>query len=295
MSTRSDPQLDSYDVIVIGAGLAGLSSAGLLARSDLKVLLVDRQDGPGGYAKGFRRGPYTFDPAVHWTAQGGPNQLYESTLRYLGVDHLCRFLLIDSAYGANFPDGSYHLPLGYEEFVEAHVQAFPNEAAGLRQYWHTALRMHEDIHKLSMRLSLRTLDQAVEQYPILFKYRTATLQDVLDEYLTDPRAKAVCAATWPYQGAPPSRLAFFGYAQNIMNMLEGSYFCQGSFDSLATALGIAVTQNGGDLLLETEVTRILVEDGKAVGIRTAKGQEIRAPVVISNADALQTFDELIGP
>jgi glycine/D-amino acid oxidase-like deaminating enzyme len=56
---------ESYDVIVIGGGIGGLSAAAFLSQSGQRVLVLEQGEGPGGDARGFRRGPYRFDPAVH--------------------------------------------------------------------------------------------------------------------------------------------------------------------------------------------------------------------------------------
>ena len=76
---------DSYDVVVIGAGLGGLSAAAALAKAGKRVLLAERQDGPGGNARAFERGPYTFDPAIHVTAHGFNIEFLDHYLQALGV------------------------------------------------------------------------------------------------------------------------------------------------------------------------------------------------------------------
>ncbi len=77
-----------YDAIVIGAGLGGLSVATMLARNDLSVLLLERDNSPGGYATSFVRGRYEFEVALHELSGIGPPEhrgvLYHY-LDYLGV------------------------------------------------------------------------------------------------------------------------------------------------------------------------------------------------------------------
>jgi prolycopene isomerase len=146
-----------------------------------------------------------------------------------------------------------------------------------------------------MSVSPTELDRMVERFPVFFKYRNATVGDVLDECFESERAKAVCSALWPYLGLPPSRLSWFTFSMLTGVLIDGgAYYCRGSFQRLADAFVTALARDGGELVLNQQVDRILVEGGSARGIRLADGTELRAPVVISNADARLTLEELVG-
>lgn len=75
---------------------------------------------------------------------------------------------------------------------------------------------------------------------------------------------------------------------------EGAFYCQGSFQNLANALAHALERDGGELLLQSRVRRIIIKDRHTTGVLLENGQRIQAPVVVSNADARQTFEELVG-
>jgi prolycopene isomerase len=81
----------------------------------------------------------------------------------------------------------------------------------------------------------------------------------------------------------------------LISMLEeGSFYCEGSFQRLVDALAMAVERHGGEVALGQRVERILVVDGAVTGVVLAGGREITATAVVSNADARQTFEDLIG-
>ena len=290
------PQRDSYDVIVVGSGIGGLTAAATLARAGQSVLVVERSEGAGGYAHVFERGPYLFDPAIHWTMQAGEGELYDLLLQHFGVRDRCRMLRVESGYDVVFPDFRMRAPFGQglEGLVAPHVERFPHEEAGIRKFFGLCDTMQRDIHSVSMGIGLKQLDEAVKRVPVLFQYRKATVEAVLDECLSDPRAKAVCAATWPYGGSPPSRLAFLPFAQLLINSLESCYYCEGSFQKLVDALVAAVELNGGEVVLGNGARRIDLEDGAAAGVTLRGGEQPRAPIVISNADARHTFEDLVG-
>ena len=300
MSIRRESRREAYDVIVVGSGMGGLSAAALLAKAGKKTLVVERHDRPGGYAHAFRRKQYLFDAAVHQIGGCEPMEnpragLIDWLLRVLGVRDRCTFLKVDPFYTAVFPGFRLAAPLGVEDFLCAHVDHFPGEAQGLRTILKLCAALNREVREYPQEQSLWDVVQMPKRFPRLFRYHKATLGTVMDAYLGDRRLKALFAALWPYLGLPPSRLSFVYWAVMLESFLEeGAFYCQGSFQRLVDAVVEALKAHGGELLLRSEVRRILIKDGCVIGVMLENGQRIQAPVVLSNADARQTFDELIG-
>lgn len=295
MADRQEPRAEAYDVAVVGSGLGGLSVAAALAKLGKSVLVVEQHESPGGYASVFERDGYRFDPAIHYTAQGNDGELLDVLLRLLGVREQVELITSEMEHAVQLPGLRVQAPVGIEPFIEENARQFPREADGIRQFFQLCVDATRESQQAAQRLSLAELDRAVEQLPLLFTYRMATVADVIDQFLTDPKAKALCGALWPYMGPPPSAASFMVYAGLLYATIEtGPIYCGGSFQKLADAFVAALENNGGQLVLDTRVERIVVADGKATGIVLAGGREIRASTVVSNADALQTFEQLIG-
>lgn len=300
MSLLRESAAESYDAIVIGSGIGGLTTAALLAKAGRRVLVTERHDRPGGYAHSFQRGRYHFDAAVHQIGGCQPTDeretgLIDMLLRRLDVRNRCEFLRVNPFYAGLFPGFRIDASTGLEEFAESYGRIFPAEAQTIRETVDLSARIAREVRRLPAQLTGWDLLSFPRKFPTLFRYRNATLGQVLDARFRDPRLKASYATLWPYLGLPPSRLSFVYWSLMLMSYVrEGAYYCRGTFQNLANALVEAVRRNHGELLLLTRVRRIRVRAGRAEGVVLENGQRIDAPVVVSNADVRETFEELVG-
>lgn len=300
MRFHEEAARDAYDAIVVGSGLGGLTSAALLARAGRRVLVVERHDRPGGYAHAFRRRRYRFDSAVHLVGGCDPVPFEEGgllgrVLTGLGVRDLCDFAAVDPCYRVEWPGLALDAPCGLERFVEAHVERFPAEEKGIRGFVEDCLAIRGEASRAEESGGSGPLARPA-RFPLLLRYRRATLGQVLGDRVEEPAARAALGALWPYLGLPPSRVSFLYYATMLMSYVaDGAFYCRGTFQTLADALVAALRRDGGELVLRGLVRRILVEEGRTAGVVLENGQVVRAPLVVSNADARQTVEELAGP
>lgn len=299
MGIRHEAEHDRYDVVVVGGGLGGLSAACLLASAGKSVLVVERHDRAGGYAHGFKRRRYLFDSAVHTTSGCDPvgfggGALIDDLLRLFGVRDRVEFASLEEFFVASFPDVRVSFPAGLPQYVDVLSQLFPKEAKGLRSFWREAARLNREVLMLPSEVNLADVVGGKDRYPYHHRHATATVTDVMAQHFDDPRLHALTGALWMYMGLPPDRLAFSRWAPMMLSFLHtGVFYCLGGFQRLVDAFVSALEDAGGELLLKSLVREICVADGRAVGIRLENGQRVGADVVISNADALQTYDDLV--
>jgi prolycopene isomerase len=285
---------ERYDAVVIGAGLGGLSAAATLAHAGRKTLVVERHDRPGGYAHAFKRKRYQFDSAVHLIG-GGDGGAVDRALRSLDVRDRCELIRVDPFYSAVFPGFRLDAPLGRDPFLETHVRAFPSEKQGIESFLDICLTIRAETERVPSLGGVGAVLERAREFPTLVRYHRATLARVLEDHVAEPRARAVLATLWPYLGLPPSRLSFHYFAMMLASYLEeGAWYCRQTFQRLAEAFVYALERDGGELLLKSTVRRVRVEQGRVAGVVLENGQWIDAPLVVSGADALQTFDELVG-
>lgn len=300
MLFHREARRDRYDVIVVGSGIGGLTAAALLAKQGRSVLVVERHDRPGGYAHSFRRRRWSFDSAVHLvggagTTASGRHGLLDRVLGALDVRATCDFVRVDPFYTATYPGLRAVVHAGPEEFVAAHAKLFPSEARGVEQLLRLCWETRREAERAPDPHLVGDLGRMRKLFPHLVKLHRATLGEVMDAHLEDPRLRALFGTLWPYLGLPPSRVSFVYWATMLSSYVhDGAWYCRGTFQRLADALVTGLEAHGGEILLRSPVRRIRVHEGRACGVVLENGQEIDAAEIVSNVDAAQTFEDLIG-
>lgn len=286
---------DSYDVVVIGTGLGGLTAAAILARSGKRVFAAERHDRVGGYAHSFRRGPYLFDAAVHLVGGCDDGGLIDRLLEAVAVRDRCEFAKVNPCYQADFPGFQLSAPSGLEELTETYQRAFPNDAGGIAVFLRECSRIRSETRQLLGGEGAAAANAALASFPSLQRYRRATVAEVLNPLVGDARARAALTTLWPYVGLPPERLSFLYWASMLMSYIEdGAYYCKGTFQTMASALASVVRESGGEVALRSPVRQITTDAAGTTGVVLENGDRIDARVVISNADAQQTVERLVG-
>jgi phytoene desaturase len=281
-----------YDAIVIGAGIGGLFCANLLARGGVKVLLLERHYMLGGFCSTFRRKGFIFDAATHfYPLLGNPTTLTGKLLAELEIP--TEWVKMDPVDQFHLPGlAPFAVPADFALYIQRLKEWFPEESGAIDAYFAELRQAY--MYGLLYYFKGVSNDQAakLEQY---------TMTGKLDEHFRDSRIKAILMADAPHWGSPPERTSYLFDAMLRLSYFLGNYYPKGSSQKFADDLGRALTARGGKILKCAAVERIKTAQGKVTGvrIRTVSKRdpewfEFDAPVVVSNADALHTYRDLVG-
>lgn len=285
----------TYDAVVIGAGLGGLSAAAAFARQGFKVVVLEQHDVPGGYASSFKRpGGFTFDVSLHSTTVGIRDGIANLIYGFPEIRDVI-FSPHKPLYRAIYPDYDIRVPdrdmAGYIKVLKTN---FPEEGSAIDAIFADMKGLSDDVGRLSGAGGPVDMTNFPQKFPFLFKNFNRTWGAMLDDRVKNPKLKAVVSGLWGYFGLPPSKLSPFYYAMPVVGYLEGGgFYPAGTSQKISDALAGIIKKNGGQVRLNTRVERILTQDHAATGVRTSDGAEFRGRAVISNANAIDTFVKMM--
>ncbi|MEH1965451.1 beta-carotene ketolase CrtO [Nostoc sp.] len=303
--------MQEYDVVLIGAGHNGLVCAAYLLKAGYSVLLLEKRSVPGGAATteeclpqeapGFKFNLCAID---HEFIHLGP-VVEELELEKYGL----HYLECDPVVFCPHPDGKYFLGHKSVEKTCAEIARYnerdAKKYAEFVDFWQRSLGAmipmfnappksiidilgNYDITKLKDLFSVigspnKTLD--------FIRTMLTSAEDLLNEWFDEEFLKAPLARLASELGAPPSQKTLaIGAIMMAMRHNPGMARPRGGTGALVQALVNLVTSKGGVILTDQHVEKVLIDDGKAVGVRVAGGKEYRAKYgVISNIDAKRLF------
>jgi all-trans-retinol 13,14-reductase len=295
---KRHPITEDYDAIVIGSGIGGLTSAAMLSKhGGRKVLVLERHYTPGGYTHVFHRPGYDWDVGVHYVGGMRPGSNLRRILDDIS-DARIEWADMGPVYDRVIVDGdAYDLPKGRRNLRAALVSWFPDEEAAIDGYFEAvaaAVSASLPFH------AVKTLPGpiAAAAGPLMrrnfLRWSDRTTREVLEELTGNQRLIAVLTAQFGDYGLPPADSSFAMHALVASHYFGGGYYPVGGSAVFADTIIPVIERAGGTVLINAEVARIVIEDGRAVGVEmAADGRVIRAPVVISDAGVANTFARLL--
>jgi all-trans-retinol 13,14-reductase len=274
-----------------------MTTAAILSEIGRRVLVLEQHYVPGGFTHMFKRPGYTWDVGVHAVGEVTERALTGRLLSLLTHGRL-KWASLGGVYDAfHYPDG-FHIdfPDTPQAFRENLVSAFPNdeeaigrylrtvrEVAGTMRAYYLARPLPLEIAAISDRIVGRSAQRHFE----------AKTSDVLAGLTPNERLRSVLTAQWGYYGSTPTRSSFAVHALVAKHFLWGGYYPVGGSKEIARTLLQTVADAGGWTRISTDVKRILLEGGKAIGVELASGERILAKRVVSAAGIAATVRRLL--
>lgn len=274
----SELNKQTYDAIIIGAGIGGLVCACYLAKAGMKVLIIEQHDKPGGYCTTFKRKGFSFDAAAHSFGSYREGGNFRRIINELGVDGMIKITRFDPTDVILTPDFNITFWNDTKKTIDNLIDIFPKEKNNIINYY-------------NFYNSQASNDQLES-----IKLKDKTFADFLSLFFTD--ADLINTISFPVLGnggLPPSLMhAFTGTKIFREFLIDGGYYPQGGMQELPNALCHIIKQNNGTIMLKKLVKKILVKNNTAIGVELDDKNSFFSKYVISACDITQTLNSFLG-
>ena len=278
-----------YDVVVIGAGLGGLTAGAILARAGRKVLVIERSNSVGGAASSYKSGDLFVEGSLHETSDPyDPRDPKHSVLTRAGVIDAVKWIPSGAFYEARGGplDQPFVMPDNFDTARRALTERFPEARAGIHQLLAEMERIASAMGTLSQgadafKSPRETLGALLKLVPAVRDWRLS-LSQKLDRIFGDNEAvKCAVAANLSYYHDDPATLwwIYFAMAQGSY-LLSGGRFVQGGSQRLSSALARAIRVAGGEVLVRRVVSGIALDQQGRAGTVTHTARDGSDPQVV---------------
>ena len=286
-----------YDAIVIGSGIGGLTAAACLSKMGKKVIVLEQHYTAGGFTHSYDRNGYEWDVGVHYIGDMGAKHTLARRLFDYVTDGQLQWAAMDDHYDRLFiGDRQIDLVAGPEAFAKELKSQFPGEEQAIDSYLDYLSLVAKAMPGVTLAEVLPNLMAGPFRYLARRKapdFLNRTTREVLETLTGNQELIAALTGQWGDNGLVPDDSSFIIPALIARHYLYGGYYPVGGASEMAKTIIPVIQQGGGEVFTYADVKEILVENGKAVGVRMADGQAIHAPAVISNAGVFNTFGTLL--
>ena len=293
---RANRLAPSYDAVVIGSGIGGLTTAAMLSDLGWKVCVLEQHYTAGGYTHSYERHGYEWDVGVHYIGDVGAPTRTRKMFDYLSAGQL-EWAPMDDEYDRFYiGDRVFTARAGRQEFRDNLVRQFPQEEAAVDRYMELLKQVGGALSVFGMARALKPWMKTIAAPYLSWKTPDFMLRktwNVLHELTDNADLIAVICGQWGDMGLPPKRSAFMVHAMIARHYLYGGFYPVGGSWKIADTIIPKIQAGGGEVFTYAEVKQICVEDGRTTGVEMADGHRIDCPCVISSAGVDNTFGRLL--
>ncbi len=286
--------METFDYIILGAGLGGLSSAACLTQQGKRVLILEQHYLPGGCCHTFNYGEYSFCADVHYISQCGSGQVISQFLDYINRDVPFNSLDRDCIDRVITPDVDFAIPLGWENLRHRLLEHFPQETEAINDYCDEITNLHQELTHLSRYIRWFAFNWTdwwkLPQYWELFSRRNWTLQDLYNRVGLSLKLQALLAGQSGDYALPPDQIALITHTSLVWAYSQGAYYPRYHFKHFVNTIVDAIASNGGIILYSTPVEYIKVKNKQVQEVK-AGGKTYQATCsYISDLDPKLTVE-----
>jgi all-trans-retinol 13,14-reductase len=289
------------DYLIVGSGLSALVFGSLMAKSGKKVQILEAHEHPGGFGHTFTMAKkYKFNAQLHYVWDCGEGHTVNRVLKKLELDKEVTFTQYD-------PDGFDHMRMpGYSldipsessELIRRLSHLFPQDDDQIRRFILEVQKTSEGIKKLSPPIIPTELFPNIDEVFCAIRYLNSTLQDVFDKFKLPQEAQTLLALQWPDFLLPPNQLSFYAWVILFTGYQQGAFYPTQHFEHIINSLIKVIEENGGEVLLNLEVTNFHITNKSVTGVQaidriTHQSREFSGETIICNIDP-QKAAQIIG-
>ncbi len=285
------------DLIIIGAGINGLSAGLAYALNNnvkkKEVLIVEKNPISGGYVTSFNRKGFSFD-----TCQMISN--VTNILDFFGIklewkEFKDDFIRIFKADTVTNIVNTIELHSSKEEFEKQMMMMFPDEAVSLNKFLNYSSKMFDELYGLKYAPNVIDMLRMLFYCPKVIRYASKSFEAYCKRFnISNPEIKQIFQVFSSFCGLPNGKIAALLTVGVMYSLLEKAYRPSGLFVELPQKMEKRFRELGGEVMLKTEVERIIVSNGKVEGVCLKNGNVIYSENIISTIDVKTTINQLIG-